>query len=179
MTDPWERLDRETPASWEAFTTYRNMGAERSTAKVARTLGKSKALTDRWSSANKWVERAQAWDDEQDRQWRAETARARRKMAERQAKLGALGENKVASWLMNLDPDTLTPSEAARWLEVASRLQHSALGEPGQVDHSDAVTFQIQWARPGTAPRVPPVHVDSTDTNTPPVDSHPSSDGDT
>lgn len=56
----WERQERESPQAFQAFQIYLNFGVERSTAKVARTLGKSKCLIDRWSSRWKWVARVQS-----------------------------------------------------------------------------------------------------------------------
>jgi hypothetical protein len=52
------------------------MGAERSTAKVARALGKSKTLMDRWSGQDGWPARASAWDAELDVRRREEFAAA-------------------------------------------------------------------------------------------------------
>jgi len=63
----WERQPGESPEAFEAFALYRDMGIERSTAKVGRRLGKSKTLMDRWSSDHGWVMRAAVWEREQDR----------------------------------------------------------------------------------------------------------------
>ena len=60
----WDRQSEESDPAFEAFRSYLLMGGERSTAKVARVLGKSKTLIDRWSSRNRWVARAQAFDAE-------------------------------------------------------------------------------------------------------------------
>jgi hypothetical protein len=63
----YEQHSKEGPEAYHAFTIYRDMGVERSTAKVGQKLGKSKALMDRWSSKNQWVERVAAYDVDQDR----------------------------------------------------------------------------------------------------------------
>lgn len=60
--DPWERRDDETPMAYQAFKEYLDQGADRSTAHVARALGKSKTIMDRWSSRHEWVARSRAWD---------------------------------------------------------------------------------------------------------------------
>ena len=60
--DPWERREDETPVAYAAFTEYLDQGGDRSTEHVARKLGKSKTLMDRWSSRHDWVERSRAWD---------------------------------------------------------------------------------------------------------------------
>jgi hypothetical protein len=62
MTKPWDRLHNESAPAREAFLKYRDLGAQRSTTKVSRELGKSKPLMDRWCRAHGWVERAKAWD---------------------------------------------------------------------------------------------------------------------
>lgn len=66
MAREWEKLAGESAKAYQAFTRYRDMGPARSTAKVARELGKSKALMDRWSSRHEWVDRAAALDARDD-----------------------------------------------------------------------------------------------------------------
>jgi hypothetical protein len=56
------RLPSESAKAYAALVVYAEMGAERSTAKVAQKLGKSIALMNRWSSQHRWVERARAYD---------------------------------------------------------------------------------------------------------------------
>ncbi len=58
----WHKQPDESPEAYAAFRAYRDLGSERSTAKVARKLGKSKQLMDRWSSRHGWVARAAAFD---------------------------------------------------------------------------------------------------------------------
>lgn len=60
--NPLERLSGESAQAHEAFTLYVNMGADRSTAKVAQRLSKSKTLINRWSGHHKWQERVRAYD---------------------------------------------------------------------------------------------------------------------
>lgn len=59
---PWTRRDEETSPAYEAFRTYLNQGASRSTANTARELGKSKTVVDKWSGQHSWVERVRAYD---------------------------------------------------------------------------------------------------------------------
>lgn len=79
---PWDRRPGETSPAWAAFVVYRDMGAERSTARVAQELGKSKTLADRWSGANEWVARAAAWDAHLDAASQAAQLDLRRILAE-------------------------------------------------------------------------------------------------
>lgn len=57
-----ERLENESPEAYEAYTKYATMGAERSLAKVGQELGKSTTLMSDWSAKNRWVERANIYD---------------------------------------------------------------------------------------------------------------------
>ena len=56
----WERQENESARAYEAFSLYRDMGAERSLVKVGHSLGKSRALIERWSSQHDWVDRVKA-----------------------------------------------------------------------------------------------------------------------
>lgn len=59
---PSERQPAETAKAFEAFRAYLEMGPARSTAKVARQLGKSKTLIDRWSSRWSWPDRVRRFE---------------------------------------------------------------------------------------------------------------------
>lgn len=62
LADAWERREVESVQSWDAFRIYRDMGAERSYAAVARQLRKSLTLINRWGRVNEWALRVRAWD---------------------------------------------------------------------------------------------------------------------
>ena len=59
----WDRWPGETPKPWQAFAIYRDMGLDRSGAKVGDKLGKSSTLIERWSSKFRWVSRVQLFDE--------------------------------------------------------------------------------------------------------------------
>src|SRR5215831_10550216 len=87
---PWERQPGETSKQWLAFVTYRDLGPARTLAEVCRLLYPGQRRTPRpvgrvvaWSSKNDWVERARAWDAEQDRINREAQTEARLEMTER------------------------------------------------------------------------------------------------
>jgi len=56
----WERQEGESARAYEAFCLYRDLGPERSLAKVGQALGKSVSLMERWSSEHEWVDRVKA-----------------------------------------------------------------------------------------------------------------------
>lgn len=86
----WERMNTEGEEAFEAFSTYRDMGNQRSNAAVAQKLGKSIALMNRWSSAYEWVKRAAEWDREVDRQRRQAQLDEVKAMARRHAQMAQL-----------------------------------------------------------------------------------------
>lgn len=47
MIDRWDRQPKETMEAFQAFAAYRDLGDERSGAKVAKALGKSTQLINR------------------------------------------------------------------------------------------------------------------------------------
>lgn len=59
---PWSRQRGETSKAYEAFTTYLELGSQRTTRRVAEELSKSETIIKGWSSQHGWVERARAWD---------------------------------------------------------------------------------------------------------------------
>lgn len=59
----WFRMKGESHQAFEAFTCYLTQGPDRSTARVAQQLGKSKTLMDRWSSKWSWVMRVTSYEE--------------------------------------------------------------------------------------------------------------------
>ncbi|GGL03125.1 hypothetical protein [Streptomyces flaveus] len=128
VAEAWERQPGESAAAWEAFACYRDLGLSRSIGKVAERLAKSRTLIERWSTAHRWVLRAEAWDREQDRLWRAERQHASREVARRHARLASAAQSKIVAQLQQLDPSRLSPSDVIRWLEVTIRIERQAYG---------------------------------------------------
>ncbi|MGW0992025.1 hypothetical protein ACWD5V_01630 [Streptomyces sp. NPDC002523] len=127
--ESWERQSGESVQAFEAFAAYRDLGAARSVAKVARELGKSTTLLFRWSRQYAWVMRTAAYDQEQDRLFLAEQAQARRDIARRHAKLAQAVQSKAVARLQMLDPRELSPSELLRYVQVAAEIERRAVGE--------------------------------------------------
>lgn len=61
-----DRQKGEGAKAWAAFCLYRDMGADRSLAKVGRTVGKTTVQMERYSRNHKWVARVHAFQAEQD-----------------------------------------------------------------------------------------------------------------
>ena len=85
---PYERLDKETPKAFQAFRIYRDLGIDRTIAKVAEELGKHPNAVAAWSQKHNWTRRAGAWDRELDSVGLNAELSEVEEMHRRQAKLG-------------------------------------------------------------------------------------------
>lgn len=135
----WEQKDDETDRAYAAFVAYRDLGPHhRSLTSVARQLGKNRELMGRWSRRHGWVERVQAWDEEQRHQFDVSMAQAREEMADFHARVARAGLNVVAKAIIGspeegidpLNPASISASEIARLADIFSRMERAARGEP-------------------------------------------------
>ena len=143
--NPWERMPGESDKAFAKFCAYRDMGAGRSLARLCQLHPGNKGwghravedLCSRW----RWVDRARAWDDEQDRVRSEAQMQAIVEMTERQARDGfdmqKLARGAMAKWIKP-DPHTgqlvlakeLSPSEIARVYQLGFHVERTARGEP-------------------------------------------------
>lgn len=134
---PWERQPKETPKPFEAFCIYRDMGTGRSLSKVAEKCKKSGSLIGRWSTTYNWVERAAAWDDEQERIEREVAEKERIKsikaMRKRHASIATAMLIKASQALQELPADEVKASDISRMVDVASKLERISRGDVGDV----------------------------------------------
>lgn len=75
--EAWDQQVGESPKAHAAFVTYRDMGVDRSIDKTRIRLGKKAGYArhlETWSSQNRWVERAAAWDAAEQKRKDAERA---------------------------------------------------------------------------------------------------------
>ncbi len=151
---PWERQEGETPKPYEAFCAYRDMGTERTLAKVAAKLSKSEQIMKRWSAKYGWVDRVAAWDDEQERIEREiaqkEQAKAIREMRKRQAETGYAMQMKAIKALKNLPFDEMSAQDIVKMATEGAKLERLGRGDVGEVveerdggQATPAVTFYM------------------------------------
>lgn len=140
---PWERQPGEPARAYAAFCLYRDMApTERSLRAVADRLYGSNPASKRrrapgqlhkWSVCWRWVERAKAWDDEQDRIAREEHLRAIREMRERHAREAVALQQKALERLKAMDPNDLSPKDVLWYIVEAAKLERISRGEPDQI----------------------------------------------
>ena len=132
---PWERQEDETPKQFEAFRVYRDMGEDRTLAKVGKELGKSTTLMERWSSKNNWVDRCVAWDNEQDRLLAIEQRKEIKKMRKRHADVASAMIATAVKGLKQIQEhmEDIKPQDVARLVDVASKLERISRGDTSEV----------------------------------------------
>jgi hypothetical protein len=144
---PLAPLPDESPPAHEAFRAYAEMGATRSTVRVAHEVGKSTRLIEGWCSRYRWVERAQAFDTYLAQHASDAYASVAEEMAARHAREAMALQEQALAKLRALDPSTLTPREATRLYEMAVQVERLARGEPTQHTRSD-VSAQMRQQTP-------------------------------
>lgn len=120
----WERQEGESNEAWKAFEKYRDM--------EHRTYREVSSSSGRWSREWSWQARVAEWDRHIARQEAEELVRYRVKMNERHRMIAATAQNKIVQWLQTLEPSKMRPAEAARWFEIAVKVERDAAGAKGE-----------------------------------------------
>lgn len=136
--DPWERQDRESHKQYSRFRTFLEMGRTRTLKQAAQMLG---ALGDtvsyrtlmQYAYEQRWTERAEAHDRDQDRLERERLLKLRDEMLARHRKLAAGLTAKAVARLTDLKPAELTALDIVRFIRQAAELERAALGQPERV----------------------------------------------
>ena len=136
MAEIWERQKDESNKAYHTFCIYRDLGPDRSLEKTREILGKSAGYTrwmQTWSSKYDWVTRAQAYDDYIEGKKRKKNEKEILEMAERHVKVAKAFLLIIAQALQQIDPAQLSPSDMAKWLEVATKLERLSRGVPTEI----------------------------------------------
>jgi len=148
--DPWERQPGEGRVAYARFVLYRDMGpAERSLSKVAKQVGRSRAMMERLSVRWQWVFRSEQYDAHQERLRQETLRREQEEMLRRHAAVAALAIQKVLLRLRGgrdrivtpegqqqevpvaaLHPEHLDAQDLARLADVAVKIERLARGLP-------------------------------------------------
>jgi len=93
----WEMQEKdgkcESPKAFQAFTTYRDLGPDRSFVKVAVLLGRTRQVVSLWANQWYWKSRILAWEEELDRRKRERKFKDIEEMHIRHAKHAQSVEN--------------------------------------------------------------------------------------
>lgn len=140
MPTAYDRLKAETDKAWAGFVCYRDMGPDRTIAKVAREKGLTVKHFEKWSRDHRWVTRVAAYEAWQDRKLREAGMRAAELMRTRQVKLavsmqglGARELGKLLSVAQEEPTATLNPRETREMITEGVKLERLSRGEPGEI----------------------------------------------
>lgn len=133
--DPWDRQPGESNRQYSRFRTFMELGRSRTLKQAVEMLS---AVGDKighrtlmqYSYENRWTERAEAHDRDQDRLERQRLLTLRREMLSRHRKLAAGLTAKAVARLGTMVPADLTPLDVVRFIDAATKLERTALGEP-------------------------------------------------
>jgi len=138
---PWEKQKNEREKPFQAFKIYRDLGDERSYAKVCKELSKSQVLIQRWATEFKWKERIAAYETYLDQVKVREHEKNVIKMKERHAKLATAFQNKIVEKMQSFNPERLSPKDMAMWLDISVKVERLSRGEVTEsIQHEDKDT---------------------------------------
>lgn len=120
---PWERQKGESEVAFEAFSLYRDKGAERTLTAVADELQKSYTLIRRWAKRWEWTDRVREYDNDKERQAKKEAEKGLRDMYARQTKIAMNVQAKALQALDKLDPDMMTAKDIKEYIKMATDLE--------------------------------------------------------
>ncbi len=123
----WERQKGESPQAFEAFLIYLHLGPNRSLHMVGQRLGNSTGLMERWSSANHWVERCRAWDNNLQQEARRAAAAEVRQMNRRHAIMAQEIQKAAIKSLQELGSHMVNPKNFAAIVKLAAELERQSL----------------------------------------------------
>lgn len=120
---PWERQNGESGQAYEAFAIYRDAGKSRTVSAVVKRLGKSRSLIDRWKARWDWEARADAYDNDIDRQAKEQAVKDKRKMLDRHIKIAMQVQQKALQALDKLDVEDMSAKDIKEYIRMATDLE--------------------------------------------------------
>lgn len=148
---PWDFVDGETPAAFEAFCVYRDAPADEQTHRdiaQKRYGGATKTQVHRighWSSNHKWAERAKAYRQHQieveQAAVQAELLEERKQAARERLETGRLGVKFAMKWIVKnyLTAEDVAASSIPALLKVCADLARIEDGESTEkIEHAMA-----------------------------------------
>ena len=138
---PYDKREKEGEEAFAAFAIYRDMGAERSHAKVAKQVGKNIGLMSRWASTHQWRKRCHAYDREMDRREQVGKLKGVEDMRRRQTKLALMLQDVGHLELAKMLKDAKTHAKAGtleqglvmKLIDLGTKLERLNRGEPGEI----------------------------------------------
>ncbi len=126
--DHWDILPDESTRAFAAFGIFRDQGPTRTIKSAAQALEVSTASLKEWVGRHAWLDRARAYDLENDRARRTALESESLQMRQRHANLSVFMQKKVAEGMAQVDPSSMTAKDLAYWLDLSSKLERISRG---------------------------------------------------
>jgi hypothetical protein len=143
---PWERQFGESKDAYLLFAAYRDLGPERSLARLVEAGESSVGVRqlEKYSSRHHWAQRSDAWDVEQERIRRERAGERQAKIDERitaiaERTLKAV-EERAQLWAEHGLSNT-SPTEVMKVMETVVKLQRLVAGEATSINQESPRTF--------------------------------------
>jgi hypothetical protein len=149
--EEWERRTSETDRAWNAFTTYRDLGAHRRSLQATHDAVYGEAAgnlryVEVWSSEHEWVKRVRAWDAHVDERVREKLVAIRLGAVEQ--RLAAT--NKILKFalaaLSNLDASDTQARDVTALLKLGLEQQRRELEPYDRAERQEAARAAIDDA---------------------------------
>jgi len=145
----WDRLEGETSLAYEWFCRYRDMGPDRSHAKLVHAYGKKlsyKAQIQVWSKRFEWIARAEAYDQYLEGQKRLNLEDEQMKAIREQVQLSNKVMEMLLKHLVLVDSMKITPLQWKGLAEFAVKTKRDALGLADKVEMTGQINVRDENA---------------------------------
>lgn len=144
MANPWEQQAKESSRAFAGFVCYRDLGLQRSCAKVADELKIATSSVLELSKRHDWQNRVRAWDAYVDKQTQKDRIEAVKLMKQRQIALALEAQEAAGQGIRRfidhlnddhgdrISPYALKPDALSKLLEAGCRLERLNRDEPEQ-----------------------------------------------
>lgn len=133
-TEPWERQPDETPAKYNAFVVYRDLGHEpegttkqkRTLRKTADIVGKNEVTINKWAHEFDWKERAREYDNELQR---AKLAAKKEEIVEMQLRHTEIAQEllkKAFDRLLDMPVEELSNRDVQEYIKLGAALEKAS-----------------------------------------------------
>lgn len=145
----WERQHYEKPKPYAYFELFRDMGPHRTMRALAEEIGLSHDYIREVSIRWRWPERIRAWDDHIAAIKIREVEDASATMANRQARLGMMLQDKAITALAVVDLEKPTVRDVVALADAGVKIERTARGEVMADTGSITMVFPTlpKWAK--------------------------------
>ena len=125
---PWDRMVGEPSRAYSALVRYLQLGPERSYAKMIKQYKYNQASLYKWAKKHNWKDRVTAYDEYMNREIMARLQNGLAEMCERHVAEAQMLQGKAIDKLRALSPSELTPSDVAKFIDTAIKIERQGRG---------------------------------------------------